>query len=601
MTDKKQNNVRWDLSDLYASIDDPQIDKDIDTLVKGYANFAKTYKGNLKSKLGEAMAELRKLSQVSSPLFAFLFFKLSENTADQKVQQKMAQAQEAMAAANAEHMIFFDHEIVAMSEADYQKALQHKDAKHHMSMLNRIREEGKYLLSEDIEQALTMRAPYGAGEWSDFVEELEADAVFTIGGEDKTLTEALNILSNDPSSEKRFEAMEEINKGLKKQLSKATARGLNAVMGAKNVDDKQRGYASPMSARNLGNMVSDDVVKALHDAVSDTGAKYAQRYYKLLAKWMGKKNLLWSDRNARAFEVKGSEVSWDNAVDTVEKAYRSFSPQMADLFKRMIDNKWVDVPAAKGKRGGAYNYSIETANGPRSYMFLNFQNTLRDVATLAHEGGHGIHGLLAGEVQGGLQMQAPMAYAETASIFGEMITFNHLRGHCQSDHEELNLLMTKCADFLNSVNRQISFSNFEQLCFAQREKGKLTVEDFNANWRQVTEDMYGKDGEIFSYEHIDYLWSYVSHFFRPFYVYAYAFGELLTQSLYAQKDNVKDFEEKYIELLRAGNTKDAVELLKPFGLDPTDPAFWRSGIEASIGQWLKDAEVLSDKLSYKAA
>jgi oligoendopeptidase F len=266
----------------------------------------------------------------------------------------------------------------------------------------------------------------------------------------------------------------------------------------------------------------------------------------------------------------------------------------------MAEKGWVDAPSYKGKQSGAFNYSVALPPpyGNRSYTLMNYLGTERDVMTLAHEFGHGVHGLLAAEAQGPLLFQAPLAYAETASIFGEMLVFEHLVKQARTPGAELALLMEKSSDFINSVVRQIGFSFFEQRAHAARKNGKLTTKDFCGLWIDGTAELYGPEGEIFTYSDIDYLWSYVSHFMNPFYVYAYAFGELLTQSLFVMRSALgKSFEPKYLDLLRAGGSKDAGELLKPFDLDPNDPTFWARGIGLSLGKWLDRAEELERTLN----
>jgi len=264
----------------------------------------------------------------------------------------------------------------------------------------------------------------------------------------------------------------------------------------------------------------------------------------------------------------------------------------------MLERKWVDAPPYVGKGGGAFNYSVLLPNGEaRAYNFLNYLGSPRDIMTVAHEVGHGVHGMLAAQSQGALMFRAPMAYAETASIFGEMTTFRYLLQRTATDEQKLALLMEKSADHINTVVRQISFSNFERRVHEARRGAKLTVDDFSSAWMDVTRAFYGEPGALFTYEHVENLWSYVSHFLRPFYVYAYAFGELFTQSLFARRaDFGREFEPLYLNLLRAGGSQSAVELMAPFGLDPRDPSFWRRGIEASVSTWLDEAEAISARM-----
>src|SRR5690606_13832759 len=390
--------------------------------------------------------------------------------------------------------------------------------------------------------------PFGPSEWSDYIEEVESELRFTFDGRERTLPEILHVVSNDPHAERRAAALAAFHTGLNAQkFDRLMARTLNVTLGAKAVEDKERGYASPMSFRNIGNRIDDATVEALHEAVADLGAQQCRRYYALLAAHLGRRPLRWSDRNAPLPFSDNRIIPWDECRDTVLSAYGSFSPTLRDLAQTMFDRQWVDAPPYPGKTGGAYNYSILLPGGEaRAYNFLNYLGSTRDVMTVAHELGHGVHGMLAAKAQGSLLFRAPMAYAETASIFGEMTTFRWLLERTSDDHQRLALLMEKCADHINTVVRQISFSNFEREVHARRRHGKLGVADFGEVWMNVTRAFYGEDGELFTYEHVDNLWCYVTHFLRPFYVYAYAFGELFTQSLYAVREQFgSDFEAMY--------------------------------------------------------
>jgi oligoendopeptidase F len=589
-------NIRWDLTELYTGVHDPKLETDLTKAVKLMEGFHKAHKGKLKSTLGQALDDLRVIQQHTGTIGMYLYLLYSTDATNQDIQKMRAKASETFAAASGNYLTFFDHELAGLSAADYAAAVKaHPTAQKHKGMLDRTRERAKYLLPENVERALTLRSPFGPDEWSEYLDEVEVETKFSFRGKKLSQEQILDIITNHPKADVRLAAMKVLNEGLT-PTAKIMARALNAILGAKNVDDGERGYAHVMAGRNKDNMVEDQVVEALHKAVQTTGAKYARRYYRLVAKLMGKKTLKWSDRNAKPVRASDSKVSWDEALDIVFQAYDSFSPTLGKLVREMVSKQRVHAAMYEGKTSGAYNYSMETPKGVRTYTFINYQGSPRDVATLAHEFGHGVHGMLAGQAVGALEMHAPMAYAETASIFGEMVTFNNLLSKAGSDKERLALLMGKMSDFLNSVVRQISFSLFEQRCHNARKNGKLTVNDFTAQWKAVTEELYGKDGDVFTYEHLDNLWSYVGHFLRPFYVYAYAFGELLTQSLYAAKDKVgPTFEPLYLDLLRSGGSKDAVELLKPFGLDPRDPQFWAAGIETSIGAWIAQAEKLVAK------
>tara|TARA_R110000868_G_scaffold189695_2_gene433027 strand:+ start:72351 stop:74168 length:1818 start_codon:yes stop_codon:yes gene_type:complete len=595
-------NARWDLSTLYQDLNDPQIDADLKTLVSMIQDFS-NFKGKLATKLGDAITADCQITNLHNKLEYFMFLSNSTDVTNEEIKQRMSQVGESVSKESAIHMNFFEHEVILLDEKVYQKLLStDKVVKHHKPMLDDMRENAKHLLSEDVEQALSMRSPFGSSEWDDFCDEMEAELKFNISGKEVTLTEALNILSEDKNEAVRLEALKAINTGLSEQnFTKFRARALNIVMGAKAVNDDQRGYDLPISARNKGSKVDDATVTALHDAVRTKGAEECQRFYKLKFALMKAEGAQpWSNRNAPLPFASNSIISWDETKKTVIDAYQSFSPTLAKLVNTIFDNNWVDAPAVKGKQGGAFNASGTFPGGEiRSYNFLNHQGSVRDVMTAAHELGHGVHGMLAAEAQGSLMWHAPMVYAETASIFGEMVTFTHMLSKITDDQEKLVLLIGKSDDFMNTVVRQIGFSIFEQNIHNQRRNGKLTVEDFNQAWLDSVTELYGADGTLFNHSDMENMWSYVGHFMNPFYVYAYAFGELFTQSLFATKDNFGDkFEPMYLDLLRKGGTEGAVDLMKPFGLDPTDPDFWTDGINASITAWLDEAEVLAKKLGY---
>ncbi len=599
-------SVRWDLSDLYKTIDDPAVDADLDKLLAMAAEFSEHHRGKLAQDLGGALTKQARMTELVDQLFIYLFLNRSTDAKNQLTAQRIGQVQEKWSRAAADHLNFFEHELAAIDDATYAKVLETDEvARQHRPMLDKIREDAKYLLDEPVERALTLRSPYGPSEWSDYADEWEADLRFELDGEPRSLPEILHVINSDADGDKRARALESFSTGMKSQrYDRFMARTLNVVMGAKAVEDTERGYPTPMTSRNRSNWLDDETVETLHTVVAEDGAKQCRRYYRLLSAHLGMSPLRWSDRNAPLPFQDTRTVPWQECVDTVLQAYASFSETLAGLVQTMFDRRWVDAPPDEGKVGGAFNYSVCLPNGEaRAYNFLNYMGSTRDVMTVAHELGHGAHGMLSGTAQGPLQFRPGMAYAETASIFGEMTTFEFLLKQAETDEQRLALLMSKSNDFLNSVVRQISFSNFERAVHAKRrELGKLTVEQFDAEWMKVTHAFYGDDGDIFSYEHAGNLWTYVSHFLRPFYVYAYAFGELFTQSLFAAKGRFAgEFEPMYVDLLRAGSTKDAVALMEPFGLDPRSAEFWRGGISASITRWLDEAEEISRAMGVSVA
>jgi oligoendopeptidase F len=596
-------SVHWDLSDLYADVDDPRIDRDLERLVALAQRFHADHAGKLAATLGAALQAQAEIQSLADKLMAYLFLRRSTDAGNQKIQQRLGSVQEAWSRASADYLTFFDHELVAIDDATYAAALARDPlAARHAPLLDHIRANRRYLLAENVERALTLRDPFGPYEWSDYVDEVESELRFSFDGGELTLPEILHVTANDRDGGRRADALHTFSTGLLEQrFDRLMARTLNVVLGAKYVEDRERGYGNPMSARNIGNRVDDDTVAALHEAVATDGARQARRYYRLLAAHLKKPTLRWSDRNAPLPYANDEVVPWRDCVDTVLSAYGSFSPTLRDLVARMLERKWIDAPPYAGKTGGAFNYAVLLPGGEaRAYNFLNYLGSPRDIMTVAHEAGHGVHGMLAAKAQGALMFRAPMVYAETASIFGEMTTFRYLLERSHSDEHKLALLMGKAADHINTVVRQISFSNFERKTHDARRAGKLTVDDYGRTWMDVTHAFYGAPGDLFTYDDVEPLWCYVTHFLRPFYVYAYAFGELFTQSLFARKDDFgKQFEPMYLDLLRAGGSRNAVELMAPFGLDPRDPEFWKRGIEASVTRWLDESETLSARLGVR--
>jgi len=598
-------SVHWDLSDLYTDVDDPRIDTDLEQLIALAQRFHADHAGKLAATLGAALAAQAEIQSRADKLMIYLFLRRSTDAGNQKIQQRLGSVQEAWSQASADYLTFFDHELVAIDDATYAAALARDPiAARHAPLLDHIRANRGYLLAENVERALTLRDPFGPSEWSDYIDEIESELRFSFDGRELTLPEILHVVSNDRDGGQRSKALASFGNGLREQrFDRLMARTLNVVLGAKYVEDRERGYANPMSARNIGNRVDDDTVTALHEAVATNGAAQARRYYRLLAAHLKQKTLAWSDRNAPLPYSDDAIVPWSDCVETVLSAYGSFSPTLRDLVARMLDRKWVDAPPYPGKTGGAFNYAVLLpGDDARAYNFLNYLGSPRDIMTVAHEAGHGVHGILAAKAQGSLMFRAPMVYAETASIFGEMTTFKYLLEQSRSDEHQLSLLMGKAADHINTVVRQISFSNFERRTHEARRSSKLTVDDYDRAWMDVTHEFYGAPGELFTYDAVEPLWCYVTHFLRPFYVYAYAFGELFTQSLFARKDDFgKKFEPMYLDLLRAGGSRDAVELMAPFGLDPRDPEFWKRGIDASVARWLDEAEALSAKMGVRVS
>ncbi|KPJ85115.1 hypothetical protein AMJ57_04285 [Parcubacteria bacterium SG8_24] len=597
-------NVRWDLGCFYRSIDDPQIEQDVKWYITRAELFESDYRGKLGEALGRAIQARAELSMLGSKIGYFLFLSFCTDLNDEKVKSKMNGIEDRMQHAAGKHLAWVANEMCDLDQAVIDAAIESDPVvAHHRSWIEDIRKDKPHLLSTEVESALAMRSPFSSSSWSEFFDEVEADLRFPLDDEEHTMEEILDIMSYDPDSDRRARALKVIHDVFGGHFIKYSAQTLGLVVRENALENKERNYPHPMASRNIDNKVSDGIVEALHQAVKEAAGPLAVRHYRLKARLLGKERLLWSDRNAKPPFADTSVIPYQEAERMVLKAYRSFSPTLAELVQSMIDLRRIDAPVVKGKRSGAFCcYTMVPGQVPISYVLLNYLGTTRDVMTMAHELGHAVHGLLGYETQGILMGSAPTAYAETASIFGEMTTFNALKARLLEQGDErslLALLMDKADGAINSVVRQIGFSNFERQVHGRVHEGGgwPTIEELNGLWMGTVKELYGEDGDVFDYRDTERLWCYIPHFHDPFYVYAYACGELLTQSLYALQGELKErFEPLYLEMLKSGGTKSLKGLLAPFGQDPEDPQFWANGIRISLGKMVDEAESLAKRL-----
>jgi len=601
--------TRWDLSFLYSGPNDPLLDKDTSRLVEMIKNFSSSHKGRLAETLGQAINDLSEINMLQSKIDLYLYLTQSLNVAESAIKSKIAEVEKMTSWAFGEYMSFFDIELVALDDTALNKLYTDEPVvAKHRPWIEHVRVFKPHLLTEQVESALAKRSPFGSGAWSELFDELEADLEFKLGRKKLNIKEIHHILTESKDAKERFEAMTILNKGLGGSFAKYSAQTLYMVTGSGGVENKERSYRHPMEGRNKSNRIPDSVVTMLHKAVEEVAGPLVKRYYRLKAHHLGLKTLRWSDRNAQMPFSDNTVVTFKEATDIVLAAYESFSPTLAGLIRESIKTKKIDAPATKSKRSGAFNFSVVLPEKePVSFTFLNYLGSNRDAMVLAHELGHGVHGLLAGKEQGPLMSRAPIAYCETASVFGEMTTYNFLKKRLKKagdDKALLAMVMGKIDDIINTAVRQIGFSNFERRIHGMdssyttwAEPKKLSVGDYDKIWLETLKQLYGEEGEVFTYENTEHLWSYISHFHRPFYVYGYAFGELLTQSLYARQSDLGDkFETLYLDLLRSGGTKNIVELVKPFNLDPTQEKFWADGIKVGLGAMIEEAEELSRNL-----
>jgi oligoendopeptidase F len=608
-TIESANQVRWDLSPLYRDIDDPRLDADLSKLTRMAKHFSATYKGKLAELLGPAIKDYSEIEMLSSKITSYLFLRESTDLSNAAIKAKHARFQRELSALQGEHLTFFELELVQLSDETLEVWYEDDDlVAKHRPWIEHVRLFKPHFLSEPVESALMKRSPFDSSSWSEFFDEAEADLQFKFRGSAVNLTEMMHVITESKDAEERAEAMKCVNEGLAGPFAKYSAQTLYMVVGLKAVEDKERGYAHPMDVRNKSNRIPDSVVDVLHNAVTTLGGSLTRRYYKLKARHLGLSVLRWSDRNAPMPFADMTVIPFEEAAEIVTTSYESFSPTLTKIVKSFFADRRIDAPVVKEKRHGAFNSSHVLPGGkPVSYTLLNYLGSNKDVMTLAHELGHGVHGILAGEAQGPLMFHAPTAYCETASVFGEMTTFNYLKDRLTKPGDKLSLLaliMSKIDATINTVVRQIGFSNFERRLHGMNESytkweeaRKRSVEELDVIWLTTAQELYGPEGEVFTYENCEHLWSYIPHFHSPFYVYGYAFGELLTQSLFAARERLgARFEPLYLDLLRSGATRNVVELLEPFGLDARSQSFWNDGIKVSLGALIEEAEEMSRAL-----
>src|SRR5215468_10772425 len=585
----------WNLADLYAGLDDPRIKRDLDRGAAESLAFERDYKGKLATladapKAGAALAEAIKryeaLDDLLGRLTSYAGLVHAGDTADPARGKFYADVQERVTAVST-HLLFFTLELNRLDDAKLEVAMQHDLLAHYRPWIEDIRREKPYQLEDRIEQLFHEKSVTGYSAWTRLFDETIAGLRFKVGPKVLAIEPTLNLLQ-DPRGATRKAAAQALAKTFGEHL-RSFALITNVLAKDKEISDRWRGFADVADARHLSNRVEPEVVQALVQAVRVAYPRLSHRYYALKASWFGKKRLPHWDRNAPLPAVAARTIGWNEAQATVLEAYGAFSPKMAAIAERFFKNDWIDAPIRPGKSPGAFSHPTVPSAHP--YVQLNYQGRPRDVMTLAHELGHGVHQVLAAP-KGALMAPTPLTLAETASVFGEMLTFKKLLA--QADRKQrMAMLAAKVEDMINTVVRQIAFYTFERHIHAERRSGELTVERLNALWLEVQRESLGEAIELKSgYETF---WAYISHFVHsPFYVYAYAFGDCLVNSLYAVYERAADgFAERYLEMLAAGGTKHHSELLAPFGLDARDPAFWQRGLGV-IEQMIGELEGLED-------
>ncbi len=584
----------WNLADLYPALDAPEVKRDLDRADAECMAFEEAYKGHLATLaqgpdagrvLAEAVRRYEAIDERIGRLASFAGLLHAENTADPVRGKFYGDVHERITAASL-HLLFFTLELNRVDDAVLAAAMADPALGHYRPWIEDVRKEKPYQLEDRIEQLFHEKSMTGQSAWNRLFDETIAGLRFKVDGRSLAIESTLNLLQ-DSAEKKRKAAATALADTFKANLRLFTLI-TNTLAKDKEISDRWRGFADVADSRHLSNRVEPEVVDALMTAVRDAYPRLSHRYYALKASWFGKKRLPHWDRNAPLPKVATRAIGWDEARETVLTAYGAFSPKMAEIATRFFDRRWIDAPVRPGKSPGAFAHPTVPSAHP--YVLLNYQGKPRDVMTLAHELGHGVHQVLAAP-NGALMAPTPLTLAETASVFGEMLTFQKLLSITTDRKQRQAMLAAKAEDMINTVVRQIAFYSFERKVHIERKNGELTSDRLGEIWLEVQRESLGPAIELRpGYENF---WAYIPHFVHsPFYVYAYAFGDCLVNSLYAVYERAADgFAERYLAMLAAGGTKHYTELLKPFGLDARDPAFWQGGL-SMIEKLIDELEAL---------
>ncbi|MFN3869792.1 MAG: M3 family oligoendopeptidase [Hyphomicrobiaceae bacterium] len=575
----------WDLSDLYTAPDAPEVQRDLERAAADAKALKQAWAGKLVAagSNGEALARAVKayetLSDLMGKLGSYAGLLYAANQSDPVRAKFYGDVSEKLTVISSD-LLFFELELNQIDDAKIAAALTHKDLAHYKPWFDDLRKEKPYQLEERIEQLFHEKGQTSRGSWNRLFNETMSGLRFTVEGEAEqmSLEPTLNLMS-DPREPRRRAGAEAIAKTLGDNVRLFTLI-TNTLAKDKEISDRWRGFNDVADSRHLANRVEAPVVDALVSSVRAAYPKLSHRYYAMKAKWLGMERLSHWDRNAPLPEKPDRTISWAEAQETVLSAYAGFAPEMASIAKPFFDKRWIDAPVRPGKAPGAF--SASTVPSVHPYVMMNYLGKPRDVMTLAHELGHGVHQVLAAR-QGPLLAPTPLTLAETASVFGEMLTFQKLLSQAKDQREKKAMLAGKVEDMINTVVRQIAFYSFERRVHEERRAGELTSDRLGEIWLDVQRESLGpaidlKPGyEVF--------WTYIPHFIHsPFYVYAYAFGDCLVNSLYGlYRESHPGFVEKYFDMLKAGGSKHHSELLAPFGLDARDPEFWNKGLKVLEG------------------
>ncbi|MEM7520153.1 MAG: M3 family oligoendopeptidase [Pseudomonadota bacterium] len=571
----------WDLTDLYAGEDAPELKRDLDWLEKACADFAADYEGKLADLdapgLLDCVLRNEKINQIAGRIMSFAGLRYYQLTTDADRAKFLSDAQEKITNFTTP-LVFFTLELNKLPDDHLSTLLaKNADLARYTPIFDRIRAMKPYQLSDELEKFLHDLGVTGDA-WEKLFDETIAGLTFEVGGQELGIEGTLNLLT-DPDRAQRQAGAEALAEVFQRNI-KTFARVHNTQAKEKEIIDRWRGMETAQTGRHLSNQVEPEVVEALRNAVVNAYPKLSHRYYELKRKWLGLDRMQVWDRNAPLPMEDTKTVDWSSAEAIVMEAYTAFDPRMGEIATPFFRKGWIDAAVKPGKAPGAFAHPTVTDVHP--YVMLNYLGKPRDVMTLAHELGHGVHQVLAAG-QGEMLSSTPLTLAETASVFGEMLTFRKMLDGAQSKTERKVLLAGKVEDMINTVVRQIAFYDFECKLHAARRNGELTPDDINALWMSVQGESLGPAFDFM--DGYETFWSYIPHFVHsPFYVYAYAFGDGLVNALYAVYAEGGDgFEDKYFDMLRAGGSKHHKDLLAPFGLDASDPAFWNKGLSMISG------------------
>jgi len=595
-SDKKKSgaeNIQWDLSDLYESPSDKKLNEDRKKVLELADLFSQSYRGKISEldpkTFAAALAEYEEIIQVIRKIGSYSQLIWSTNTEDPEFGKLLQQSRE-LGSEISQKLVFFDVEWQKLSDEQAARIIESDELKKFRHYLEVSRLYKDHTLSEEAEKVMSAKSVTGRSAWNRYFDETLGAARFEFEGEQMTEQEVLSKLHN-PDREQRQKAHQSLTKTFH-QHSRSLTFIFNTVLADKFTNDKLRNYNSWISSRNLSNQTDDETVDALVSAVTDSYG-LVQRYYRLKKKLLGYDELFDYDRYAPIAKTTKT-IFWKEAREMVLDSYKDFHPEMGKITSLFFEKEWIDAAIKPGKRGGAY--SASTVSSVHPYVFMNYDGQLRDVQTLAHELGHGVHQYLSRK-QGELQSSTPLTTAETASVFGEMLVFNKLMSRIDDPAEKLALLISKIDDTIATVFRQISMNRFEEkIHTARRTKGELTTEQFSELWYETQHQLYGDSVTITDEYRL--WWCYIPHFLHtPGYVYAYAFGELLVLALYDvyRSSEKNGFSEKYLELLEAGGSDWPHNLVGKLGLDIKDSGFWKNGLRL-FEHMVEDAEKLAETI-----